>query len=221
MQSIEGQLGAGDRRTVSDYLDAVREIEVRIRKSEKNNAASPLPALARPAEIPGEYDEHAKLLLDLLHLAFQGESTRVACMQIEREGSVRPYPWIGVPEAHHLVSHHQNDPYNIGQKTKIDTYHVALFAHLVEKMRNTPDGDGTLLDHSILVYGAGMGDGNQHTPFNLPVAMVGGGCGTLKGGRHIRYELNTPFMNAGLTLLDKMGVRVDKIGDSTGQLADL
>lgn len=221
IRSIERRLGAGDRGMVDDYLDAVRDIEARIQKTEKNSAASPLPSLARPAEVPEEFDEHAKLLMDLLHLAFQGDITRVSCFQISREGSTRSYPWIGVPEAHHMLSHHQHLPFNLSQKTKIDTYHISLLAHLAEKMRNTPDGDGTLLDHAILVAGAGMGDSDQHTPINLPVTIVGGGCGTLKGGRHLRYELNTPFMNAGLALLDKVGVHVDEIADSNGRLTDL
>jgi hypothetical protein len=221
MRRIERRLGVSDRRMVGDYLDAVREIEARIQKSEKNNATSPLPSVTQPAGVPEEFDEHVKVLVDLLHLALQGEITRVACFQIARELSARSYPWIGVPESHHLISHHQNDPHNMAQKTKIDSYHMSLFARLVDKMRNTPDGDGTLLDHSILVYGGGMGDGDKHTPIDMPVTIVGGGCGTLKGGRHIRYELNTPFMNAGLTILDKLGVHVDKIGDSTGRLVDL
>jgi hypothetical protein len=159
--------------------------------------------------------------MDLLHLAYQGDITRVSCMQITRESSYRAYPWIGVAEGHHTVSHHQNDPHNIQQNTKINSYHMSLFARLVEKMRNTPDGDGTLLDHSMLVYGAGMGDGDHHTPIDLPVAIAGGACGNLKPGRHLKYPLNTPFMNAGLTLLAKVGVEVDKIGDSTGRLTDL
>ncbi len=222
MQRIERRLGVGDRRMVGDYLDAIRQIETRIQKSEKTNAASPLPVPEQPTGVPEDFDEHVKILIDLLHLAYQGEITRVSCFQLARELSARSYPWIGVPEAHHQISHHQNDPHNIEQKTKIDAYHMSLFARLVEKMRNTPDGDGTLLDHSILVYGGGMGDGDKHTPMDLPVTIVGGGCGTLqKGGRHIRYQLHTPFMNAGLTLLDKLGVQVDKIGDSTGKLVDL
>jgi hypothetical protein len=222
MQRIERRLGVSDRRMVGDYLDAIRQIETRIQKSEKTNATSPLPVVAQPSGIPEEFDEHVKLLVDLMHLAFQGEITRVACFQVARELSGRSYPWIGVPEAHHQISHHQNDPHNIQQKTKIDAYHMSLFARLADKMRNTPDGDGTLLDHSILVYGGGMGDGDKHTPMDLPVTILGGGCGTMpKGGRHIRYEMHTPFMNAGLTLLDKLGVQVDKIGDSTGKLADL
>jgi hypothetical protein len=142
-------------------------------------------------------------------------------MQIARESSTRTYPHIGVPEAHHPVSHHQNDPHNIQQKTKIDAYHMSLVARLVDKMRQTPDGDGTLLDHAILVYGAGMGDGDHHTPIDLPVVLVGGGCGQLKGGRHLKYALNTPFMNLGLTVLDKLGVHVDQIADSTGRLSNV
>jgi hypothetical protein len=207
---------------VGDYLDAIRQIEARIQKSEKTNATSPLPVVPQPTGVPEEFDEHVKLPIDMLHLAFQGEITRVACFQIARELSARAYPWIGVPEAHHQISHHQMDPHNIAQKTKIDAYHMSLFARFVEKLRDTPDGDGTLLDYSILVYGGGMGDGDKHTPMDLPVTVVGGGCGTLqKGGRHIRYQMHTPFMNAGLTLLDKLGVQVDKIGDSTGKLVDL
>ena len=194
---------------------------MRIQKSEKANATAPLPIVAQPAGIPEEFDEHIRLLIDLMHLAFQGDITRVSTFQIARELSGRSYPWIGVPEAHHQISHHQNDPHNIQQKTKIDAYHMSLFARFIQKLRDTPDGDGNLLDHSILVYGGGMGDGDKHTPMDLPVTIVGGGCGAMKGNRHIRYEMHTPFMNAGLTLLDKLDVHVDRIGDSTGRLAEL
>ncbi len=218
---LEKRLGLGDRRTVTDYLDAVREVERRIQKEEQNNANAPLPTILQPAGVPEEYDEHAKLLMDLLLLAYQADATRVSCMQIARESSTRTYPHIGVPEAHHPVSHHQNDPHNIQQKTKIDAYHLSLVARLVDKMRQTPDGDGTLLDHAILVYGAGMGDGDHHTPIDLPVVLVGGGCGQLKGGRHLKYALNTPFMNLGLTVLDKVGVHIDQIADSTGRLSNV
>src|SRR5262245_19354795 len=218
---LEKRLGAGDRHAVSDYLDSIREVEQRIQRAEANNANAPLPTVVQPAGVPDEYDEHAKLLIDLLLLGYQADITRVSCMQIARESSTRSYPWIGVPEPHHPVSHHQNDPHNIQQKTKIDAYHVSLVARLAEKMAQLPDGDGSLLDHSILVYGAGMGDGDHHTPVDLPVVLIGGGNGTLKGGRHLKYEMNTPFMNLGVTLLDKLGVHVDKIADSTGRLGDL
>ena len=221
MMQLQKSLGISDRRMVNDYLDSVREIEQRVQRAEKNNASSPLPSINQPAGIPDNFDEHVKLLVDMLHLAYQGDITRVSCMQITRESSSRAYPWVGVPESHHTVSHHQNDPQLIGQNTKINAYHMSVYAHLIEKMKNTPDGDGTLLDHAILLYGAGMGDGDHHTPVNLPVAIVGGGCGKMKGGRHLKYELNTPFMNAGLSILDKVGVDVDKVGDSTGRLTEL
>jgi uncharacterized protein DUF1552 len=215
------RVGASDRHAISDYLDSIREVEQRIQKAEANNANAPLPTVVQPAGVPDEYDEHAKLLIDLLLLGYQADITRVSCMQIARESSQRSYPWIGVPEPHHPVSHHQNDPHNIQQKTKIDAYHLSLVARMVEKMSQMPEGDGTVLDHSILVYGAGMGDGDHHTPVDLPVVLIGGGAGTLQGGRHLQYEMNTPFMNLGLTLLEKLDVHVDKIADSTGHLTDL
>jgi hypothetical protein len=218
---LEKRLGVGDRRTVAEYLDSVRDVERRIQKAEQNNANAPLPTVVQPAGVPEEYDEHAKLLLDLLLLGYRADITRVSCMQIARESSTRTYPFIGVPEPHHPVSHHQNDPHNIQQKTRIDAYHISLFGRLIEKMKQTPDGDGSLLDHSILVYGAGMGDGDHHTPIDMPVVLAGRGCGQLEGGRHMKYALNTPFMNLGVTLLDKLGVNVDKIADSTGRLASL
>jgi hypothetical protein len=218
---LEKRLGVSDRRTVVDYLDSVRDVERRIQKAEQNNANAPLPTVVQPAGVPEEYDEHAKLLMDLLVLGYRADITRVSCMQIARESSTRTYPFIGVPEPHHPVSHHQNDPHNIQQKTKIDAYHISLFGRLLDQMKATPDGDGTLLDHSIMVYGAGMGDGDHHTPIDMPVVVAGHGCGQLQGGRHLKYALNTPFMNLGVTLLDKLGITVDKIADSTGHLANL
>jgi hypothetical protein len=217
---LEKRLGVTDRRTVVDYLDSVRDVERRIQKAEQNNANAPLPTVVQPAGVPEEYDEHAKLLMDLLLLGYRADITRVSCMQIARESSTRTYPFIGVPEPHHPVSHHQNDPHNIQQKTKIDAYHMSLFGRLLEQMKATPDGDGTLLDHSIMVYGAGMGDGDHHTPIDMPV-VVAGHAGGLQGGRHLKYALNTPFMNLGVTLLDKLDISVDKIADSTGHLANL
>ena len=218
---LNRRLGATDRGTMTDYLDAVREVERRIQRAERTNATTPLPPVEQPASIPDEYDEHAKLMMDLLLLAYQGDITRVSCFQIGRELSGRTYPWIGVPEAHHGVSHHQLDPHNIQQKTKIDTYNMLLFARFVERMRETADGDGSLLDHSLLVYGAGMGDGDRHTPINLPVVLAGGAGGQLRGGRHLVYPDNTPFMNLCLTVLQKVGVRLEKLGDSTGVLTGL
>ncbi|MDE0827790.1 MAG: DUF1552 domain-containing protein [Vicinamibacterales bacterium] len=218
---LERRLGLRDRSSVEEYLDAVREIERRIQRAEQGNAATPLPAVEQPGGVPEEYDEHVLLLFDMLVLAYQADVTRVSCTQMARELSGRTYPNIGVPEAHHSVSHHQLDPHNIEQYTKINTHQMSLFAQMVEKMHNTPDGDGTLLEHTILLYGTGMGDGDHHTPYNLPVTLVGGGNGQLVGGRHLQYELDTPFMNLGVSLLDKVGARVDHVSDSTGRLADL
>ena len=224
MESVAGlkrRLGVNDRALMGDYLDSVREVEQRIVRAERTNAVTPLPAVEQPSGIPDEYDAHAKLLMDLLLLAYQGDITRVSCLQIGRELSSRTYPWIGVPEAHHGVSHHQRDPHNIQQKTKIDVYNMGLFARLLGRMRETRDGDGSLLDHTMFLYGAGMGDGDRHTPLDLPVLLAGGAGGRLKGGRHVKYPENTPFMNLCLTLLAKVGVTVDKLGDSTGPLTDL
>jgi hypothetical protein len=221
MKRLEKRIGARDRGMVNDYLDSVREIEARIQRTERNNSLSPLPAMEEPMGVPESYDEHVKVLSDLLLLAFQGDITRVSCFQIARELSGRPYPWAGVPEAHHAVSHHQNDPHNIEQNTRINAYHMSLFARFIEKLSQTSDGSGALLDRAILVYGAGMGDGDQHSPIDLPVVVAGGGAGTLRGGRHLRVELNTPFMNAGLTVLAKVGVQVDHIADSTGIIKEL
>ena len=203
---LEKKVGAQDRATVGEYLQSIREIERRIQRTEANQASTPLPAVDQPAGVPDDYEEHVGLLHDMLVLAFQADVTRVSCMQMARETSGRTYPNIGVPEAHHTVSHHQQDPHNITQYTKISQYQMQLFARLVEKMADAPDGDGTLLDHAILLHGAGMGDGDQHTPYNLPITLMGGGCGQLAGNRHLVYDLHTPFMNLGLTLLEKVGV---------------
>ena len=218
---LKRRLGVADREVMSDYLESVREVEQRIQRAERTNATSPLPSIEQPSGIPDEYDAHARLLIDLLHLAYQGDVTRVSCLQIGRELSGRTYPWIGVPEAHHGVSHHQRDPHNIAQKTKIDAYNMSLFVTLLEKLRATPEGEGTLLDHSLFLYGAGMGDGDRHTPLDLPVVLAGGAHGQLVGGRHVRYPENTPFMNLCVTLLAKVGVTVDRLGDSTGMLTGL
>ena len=218
---LEKRLGLRDRTTVEEFLDTVRGIEQRIQRTEQNAALAPLPDLDQPAGVPDEYEDHVTLLHDLLVLAYQADVTRVSCMQMSRELSGRSYPEIGVPEGHHTVSHHQLDPQNMEQYTKINTYHMTLFARLLEKLRATPDGDGTLLDHSIMLWGAAMGDGDHHTPYDLPITLVGGGCGTLEGNRHLKYEMHTPFMNMGLSLLDKLDVHLDTLSDSTGRLTEL
>lgn len=221
IRGLQKRLGHTDQVMVTDYLDAVREVERRIQRAEEGNATRPLPAVDQPAGVPEEYDEHVTLLFDLLLLAYQADVTRVSCFQLARELSGRSYPGVGVPEGHHTVSHHQLDPHNIEQYTKINVHHMTLFADFIDKMRQTPDGDGTLLDHTIMMYGTGMGDGDHHTPYNLPVTLVGGGCGTLEGDRHLNYALHTPFMNLGLSLLEKVGLQVERIADSTGTLKGL
>ena len=221
INQLERKLGPSDRVMMEEYLDAVREIERRIQRTVQNNASGPLPTAQQPAGVPDTYEEHVDTLFEMLVLAYQADITRVSCFQMARELSGRTYPHIGVPEGHHTVSHHQLNPHNIEQYTKINIHQVSLFSKLIERMHNTPDGDGSLLDHSIMMYGTGMGDGDHHTPYNLPVILVGGGSGKMKGGRHIKYAMHTPFMNLGLTLLDKVGVQVDSISDSTGLLTNL
>ena len=221
INQLERKLGPSDRVMMEEYLDAVREIERRIQRTVQNNASGPLPTAQQPAGLPDTYEEHVDTLFEMLVLAYQADITRVSCFQMARELSGRTYPHIGVPEGHHTVSHHQLNPHNIEQYTKINIHQVSLFSKLIDRMHNTPDGDGSLLDHSIMMYGTGMGDGDHHTPYDLPVILVGGGSGQMKGGQHIRYAMHTPFMNLGLTLLDKVGVQVDSISDSTGLLTNL
>jgi len=221
MAMLTRRLGVRDRLAVDEYLTAVRDVEQRIQRAENRTDASTVAVPEEPVGVPDSFDDHAKLMLDLTLLSYQADVSRVVAFQFSRELSGRAYPWIGVPDGHHGVSHHQMDPEKIAKATKINAYHVSLFARLLDKMRNTPDGDGTLLDHSIMMYGAGMGDSDHHTPVNMPTILAGGGCGTLEGGRHLQYAENTPMMNLGVTLLNKVGVQVDRIADSTGRLADL
>jgi hypothetical protein len=221
MSRLLKRVGARDRLAVDEYLTAVRDVEQRIQRAEKQTGESTTPIGEQPVGIPDSFDEHAKLMFDLNFLAFQADVTRVSAFQISRELSGRPYPWIGVPDGHHTVSHHQLDPEKITKATKINAYHMSLFARLIEKMKNTSDGDGSLLDHAILMYGTGMGDSDHHTPVNLPLVLAGGGCGQLAGGRHLEYPANTPLMNLGMTILRKVGVEKTQIADSTGLLTDL
>ena len=220
MARLQRRLGVRDRVMVDEYLDSVRDVEQRIQRAERQSKVSPMPIADPPVGVPDSFDDHAKLMFDLELLAFQSDVTRVVAFQVSRELNGRPYPWIGVPEGHHAVSHHQMDPVKIAQGAKINAYHVSLFARFLERMKNTPDGDGSLLDHTLLLYGTGMGDSDHHTPVNLPAVVVGGG-GTIAGGRHIQYPMHTPFTNLGLTLLQKVGVERERVADSTGPLADL
>jgi hypothetical protein len=217
MLRLQRTLGPADRAAMTGYLDAVRDVEQRLQKTVQRVDAAPT-APEQPMGIPESFDEHAKLMFDLLFLAYQADITRVSTFQICRELSTRSYPEIGVPEAHHDVSHHQNNPQRMVQNTKINVHHAELFASFIEKLRTTADGDGSLLDHSLMLYGAGMGNGDVHEPRNLPCVLVGGGRGQHKGGQHLSFP-DKPMMNFGLTLLDKVGVELDRVGDSTGRLA--
>ena len=214
---LNRDLGSGDRNKLSQYLDAVRDVERRIQKAEEQSDRN-MPLVEKPVGIPETFEGHAKLMFDLLALAYQTDLTRVGTYMLSREVSSRAYPEIGVPDAHHGTSHHQNDPMKLEKLAKINTFHINLFAYFVEKLRSTPDGDGTLLDHSMLVYGSGISDGNIHFHLDLPTVVVGGGGGRLKGGRHLRYGTDTPVTNLYVSLLDKLGVPVEKFGDSTGSL---
>jgi hypothetical protein len=180
-----------------------------------------MPAMERPASAPEDFVSHARLMLDLTVIAYQADLTRVATFMLAREGSNRSYRDIGIADGHHNCTHHQGDREKIDKTMRINTHHVEQFAYLVNRMRSTPDGDGTLLDHSMLLYGSSLADGNSHTHTDLPVALVGGGCGTLKTGRHVKYPRETPLNNLLLAMLDKAGVPTEKLGDSTGELEHL
>jgi uncharacterized protein DUF1552 len=217
MARLERRLGAGDRRRMSEYLDSVREVERRIQQAERQAGESPLPALQRPSSIPAEWEDHVKVMCDLQVLALRADMTRIVTFQLAREGSTRTYPQIGVPEPHHPVSHHTNDPEKLAKLAKINAYHVSLFAYLLEKLQSTPDGDGTLLDHSTYLLGSGMGNPDIHDHRNLPIVVARGGIGGIKGGYHLKYPDQTPLANLHLALLDGVGVHLDSFVDSTGR----
>lgn len=214
-------LGPGDRDKVNSYLETIREVERRIQRAEADAAENTLPDLDRPIGVPAAYADHARLMFDLQLLAFQGDVTRVVTFQLARETSNRTYPEIGVPDPHHPLSHHGNDPEKVAKMAKINQFHVSLFAEFLGRLKATPDGDGSLLDHSAYLYGSGMGNPNVHDHSNLPILVAGGAAGGLKGNRHIRYAKPTPLANLHLTLLDKAGVRLDSFADSQGKLDEL
>ncbi|HEY7387696.1 MAG TPA: DUF1552 domain-containing protein [Bryobacteraceae bacterium] len=217
---LQRQLGHADNRKMNDYLASLRDVERRIQKAEEQSSKA-LPDVAQPAGIPEKFEDQVRLLYDLQLLAYQADLTRVTTFMYGREQTGRPYPQIGVPEPHHPLTHHQGIPEKMEKCAKIQRYHIGLFAEYLEKLRNTPDGDGSLLDHVILVYGAGISNSDRHTHGPLPTLLVGGGAGTLKGGRHLVYPEHTPLTNLQLTLLDKLGVRTDQLGDSTGEMKNL
>jgi hypothetical protein len=218
---LQRDLGPGDRARVSHYLETVREVERRIQKAEADTADNPLPDLDRPVGVPAAYADHARLMFDLQVLALQGDVTRVITFQLARETSNRTYPEIGVPDPHHPLSHHGNDAEKIARMAKINQFHVSLFAEFLGKLKATPEGNGTLLDHSLYLYGSGIGNPNVHDHSNLPILVAGGAAAGMKGGRHIKFETPTPLANLHLTLLDKVGVHLDSFADSNGKVDEL
>ncbi|MSR60191.1 MAG: DUF1552 domain-containing protein [Planctomycetaceae bacterium] len=223
-QRLRTRLGATDQRKLDEYLSAVRELERRIataqKPSESGSAASPL-GRPVPKGIPDDYGEHIRLMGDLMALAFQTDTTRISTCVIANEGSNRSYPFIEVPEGHHDLSHHGNDEKKHEKIKKINRFHIVQFAYLIEKLKAIPEGDGTLLDHCMIVYGSGIGDGNAHNHDNLPILLAGKGSGTIQSGRHVKFDNGTPLTNLFLSMLDRLNVRCDRLGDSTGRLKGL
>lgn len=219
-QKLVGSLGSNDRRKLDEYLFAIREIELRIEKAENDNR-SITPPMEKPAGIPIGFTEYVTLMCDIQMMAFQTDLTRISTLMFAREGSMRVYPEIGINDPHHPLTHHRNIQEWIEKVARINIYHVELFAQYLKRLKETKDGDGNLLDNSMIVYGAGLCDGNRHNHEDLPILLAGRGGGSFKPGRHIVYPKGTPITNLYMTLLDRMGVQPEKIGDSTGKVAHL
>ena len=215
---LQKKLGTADRNVISDYLDSVREIERRIQVAERQHADSPLDLPERPVGVPETYEEHAKLMFDLAALAFRADVTRVFTFTLGKEQTNQPYPQVGVNESHHAISHHQNDPMKFEKGHKINQYHVELLAYFLGKLKTTSEGDGCLLDHSLILHGGGISDADAHSHINLPLVLIGG-AGSLKGGRILRYPVETPMNNLHMALLEKVGVQSEKFGDATAVLS--
>jgi hypothetical protein len=213
--SLSADLGAADKRKLDEYLASIRDVEQRIQRAEADMTGL-VPSIDKPTGIPVLYADYVNLMFDLQLLAFQTDSTRIVTMMMGREGSMRTYPEIGVPDPHHPLTHHRNNSEWIEKVTQINTMHTQLFAGFVQKLKDTQDGDGSLLDHSMIVYGSGLSDGNRHTHEDLPVVLAGHGAG-FRGGEHLVCPKDTPMTNLFLTLLDRMGVHEERIGDSTGR----
>ena len=216
---LETGLGPRDRTKLNEYLEAVRDAELRIQNVEKQNQAAPL--MQKPSGIPPVFRDHAHLMFDLLCLAFQSDLTRVFTFMLATENSDRPYPECGVPDPYHPLSHHGDDPEKMARVATLNAYHVQTTSYFLEKLRSMPDGDGSLLDHAMIVYGSGISDGNVHSHKNLPIMVLGGGDGRLKGNRHLRVPEETPLTNLHVTLLNKLGVSVERLGDSTGEVSGI
>jgi hypothetical protein len=218
---LKQRVGAPDRARLDQYLESVRQVEHEIERGEKAAADNTMPDLERPVGVPAAFADHARIMYDLQILAFQADVTRVVTFQFTREQNNRTYPEIGVPDPHHPTSHHGGDPEKLVKIAKINTFHVSLFTDFLQRMKATPDGDGSLLDHSLYLYGSGIGNSSTHDHENLPILVAGGAGAGVKGGRHIRYEKGTNLANLHLTMLDRVGVHLDSFMDSTGQVEDL
>lgn len=214
---LMNKVGAEDKARLSEYLEGMRDVERRIQVAEQQSGRE-FPSVERPAGVPSEFADHLKLMFDLQVLAFQTDMTRMITFMTGPEQSNRTYREIDIPDVHHSLSHHRNDPVNLEKIAKIDLYHSKLFTYYLDKLRNTQDIDGSLLDNMIILYGSAMSDGNEHLLQNLPILLLGGGTGRLKGGRHIQYAADTPISNLYLSIMDKLGIQADKFGDSTGQV---
>jgi hypothetical protein len=219
--SLQVQLGPSDRQMMTQYLENVREIERRIQRAETSQGDEDLQLPARPAGVPFDYEEHIKLMYDLMTLAYQADVTRVITFMISREVSNRTYPQVGVTDGHHAISHHQNRAEKMEKNVKIQTYNISQFGYFLDRLKNTPDGDGSLLDHAALLYGSNMSNSNAHDHYPLPNLVIGGAAGRLQGGRHLKYADHTPMTNLLVTMLDKVGVKQESLGDSSGLLSNL
>jgi len=221
VKRLKAKVGASDRNKIDGYLENIRDVERRIQQAEASVNENPLPDLDRPIGVPASYAEHARLMFDLQLLAFQGDITRVSTFQLAREASTRTYPEIGVSDPHHPITHHGNDPEKLAKIATINQFHVSLFAEFLRKLKATPEGDANLLDHTLLLYGSGMGDSDAHDHSNLPILVAGGAAGGMRGGRHLRFKNPTPLSNLHLTLLNKVGVPLETFADSNGRIDDL
>src|SRR5229473_7494136 len=217
---LQRRIGPQDKVRVTEYLDSIRDVERRIQMAEDQNSRE-LPVVEQPVGIPADYAEHARLMMDMLGLAYQTDLTRVSTFMLAKEVSGRSYPEIGVADSHHPVSHHQDEPAKLERLHKINEYHFRQFAYLVDKLSKIPEGDGTMLDYTLFLYGTGISDSNTHFHDDLPIALVGGKAAGLMGGRYVRHPKGTPLTNLHMTILEKLGVPVEKFGDSTGRLTTL
>lgn len=218
---LKNQLGGADQRKLEEYLTSVRDLEVRIERADKMPPVTPPSDAVKPAATPQNLQEHLHLMADLMVLAFRTDVTRICTFMFANEGSNRPYPIVGVSDGHHDLSHHQNDPKKLAKIQEINKFHIQQFAYLIGKLKSIPEGEGTMLDNCMIAYGSGNSDGNRHNHDDLPILLVGKGGGSVKPGRHLRYEKNTPLNNLWLSMLERMGAATDKLGDSTGRLRNL